>query len=159
MSRTATLHSSTRSAVAARLDQWGEQTHRLEALQRDVEAKAETLRQTQSQTVEGLAQALLPVATAMARLTEETRRTLERIEERAEEERRQVAQRHAEHVAKAQEVADRLAAATSRAEETMRALTQAMGQARDAQPNPWGPALLLALPSLLALGLLVWRGH
>ena len=157
MSRTATLHSSTRSAVAERLETWSRQTHRLEELQHDVEAKAETLRQTQAQTVEALAAALLPVATAMALLTEETRRTLERIEESAHEEREQMAQRHKEQMAKSQAVADRLATATSQAERTMQSLTQAMSQAAEERPSPWGPALVSALLPLLAVMALAWK--
>ena len=157
MSRVSTLHSSTRAAVAARLDNWSDQTHRLEALQRDLETKAEALRQTQAQTVEALAEALLPVATAMGRLTEETRRTLERIEESSREEREQMARRHAEQVAKSQAVTDRLATAMSQAENTIAALTAATHQANQERPSAWGPALVAAMLPLLAVMALAWK--
>jgi oligoendopeptidase F len=79
MSRTETLRRSTDAAHGTRLASLTQETDRLLTLQERAEEHLASIKQMQGRISEDLSRALLPLAQAMAELTEETRQTLERV--------------------------------------------------------------------------------
>jgi uncharacterized membrane protein YccC len=146
------------SGIDRRLDDWSDRVGRLQEMQSDLSAKMDELTRVQASSVEDLALRLTPVAEAMARLTEESRQTLERVVTQSR-------QGHAEAVAAVKastkttsEAAARLSTGMVKVEDQVRQLQEAAREAReDRPPSPWGPAIIAALLPTAAVLWLAWK--
>ena len=158
MSRTETLNRSVRAAAAARTETLRAEMTQLEQMGRDVSEALEQLRQSRAQTVEDLARQLAPLAQAMTSLTEETRRTLERVTQRSAAGHQQAVTAVRASTQAAQQAADQLTSSMMRVEEQTKRLLEGLHEAREMPPpSPWPPALVAAVVPLTAVLWLAWQ--
>lgn len=157
MSRTGTADRLLRSAHQARTEDLAHQVDDLAEVRKGLEATLQEAALHQATTVDDLARRLLPVAQAMARLTEETRLALDQVAEATAEDRAAMARRHADQAAAAKAAADTLAAAMTQAQTTLTTACTALQEAAQRrQVNPWFPALVAAAMPLAAVIWLAW---
>lgn len=157
MSRTGTVDRLLRSAHQARTEDLGRQVDSLTEVRADLEATLQEAAIHQATTVDDLARRLLPVAEAMARLTEATRLALDQAAEASSADRAAMDRRHADQVAASKAIADTLAAAMARAQTTLATTSAAMQAAAQRQVSPWLPALVAAALPTVAVLWLAWR--
>ena len=158
MTRTATAHALTVSAVDKRIDDWGGHLARLQTMQSELTTTLESLALQKAATAEDMAQALLPVAESMARLTEETRQTLARIVHQAQQGHTAAIEAVAVSTKAAKDVARDLGTAMLRVEDQVQKLMDAATEEKKNPPtNPWGPAVLAALLPTAAVLWLMWK--
>ena len=158
MSRTEIANRLTVSAVNDRVADWSDQVARLQRMQGELAIQLEALTAEKTATAEALAGALMPLAEAMARLTEETGQTLSLIVHQSQQSQRAAAEAISISTAAAQDVATRLETSMLKVEHQVELLLTAAQAARQNTPtNPWGPATLAALIPLAAILWLAWR--
>ncbi|WP_042442206.1 IncQ-type mobilization protein MobB [Azospirillum sp. B510] len=158
MTRTETLNRSVRSAAAVRTETLRAEMNELEQMSQDVAEALKDLQTSRAQTVEDLARQLAPLAAAMASLTEETRRTLERVTQQSAAGHQQAVTAVRGSTQAAQQAADQLRAGMLRVEDQTRRLLEGLRDARETPPpSPWPPALVAAVVPLAAVLWLAWR--
>jgi hypothetical protein len=145
MTRIATLHDATKRATEARISPLRQTLQKVEHLQKDLQ-EVETMTAAQSQA---LAQALLPVAAAMARLTDETRAALAQLQDRTTKSAAAIESAHQDAKASS-------AAATKAARSIAGATTHLVEAAKAPPPRSLAPWLAAAVPTLAVLWL-AWR--
>lgn len=146
-----------RSAHQARTEDLGQQVDNLAEVRKGLEATLQEAALHQATTVDDLARRLLPVAEAMARLTEATRLALDQMAQASTREQAATARRHADQVTASRTAGDTLAAAMAQAQATLTDTTTAIQTAARRQVNPWIPALAAALLPLAAVLWLAWK--
>lgn len=146
-----------RSAHQARTEDLGHQVDNLAEVRKGLEATLQEAALHQATTVDDLARRLLPVAEAMARLTEATRLALDQVAEASTQEQAAMARRHADQVTASRTATDTLAVAMAQAQATLTATSTEMQTAARRQGNPWIPALMAAAMPLAAILWLAWK--
>ena len=142
MSRTEIYQQSVQHATKQHLSTIQEQMDKLVELQRDIQTQANQLARLHTQNADDLARTLLPIAHAMAKLTDETRQTMSTIVDRA---------------ARSHQAALASVRAINRQVESLLPKLQRTGTDNPAPPNPWPPAIISTAIILAALAVIAWR--
>lgn len=156
MSRAATANTLANSGTGRRLESWGDQVAHLQSMQTDLQGKIEALKMSQAQSAEQMAELMLPLAEAMARLTEETRQTLTSVVTQSRK-------GHETALASVQETSTALRKVSLDAHASMIQVRDQIAElhmARNNQPrpqSPWLPAFLFSLVPTLAVLWLAWK--